>query len=296
MRFRRWLRLTAYEDTPRKRTALARTQRRQRESLPLFRDLIAERQPSIDAEMARRAEWWPRMQQESRDRRARDWRRARRRLAEYGDNLRRLIVRLWCDCPYPADPCYLLDLLHDIDAGRVDPHQPPWEYPEAPAPRTTPNPVTFDEAFRRIGQRKVGGDLRRPRPTSSPSWAISAAGSSLITSRVRLIELLESFYTSSGHRLRDSHVGRSGHWVDIQVRGICSDADLALVERLAQALDRRPVVVRRAGEPAVAQAGRAAGRGMVQRKRRQPVRMTGFDAGREAPGHPSGDLTHVERL
>jgi hypothetical protein len=51
-------------------------------------------------------------------------------------------------------------------------------------------------------------------------------------------------------RLRDSHVGRSGHWVDIQVRGIYSDADLALIEWLAQAVDRRPVIVRRACEPA----------------------------------------------
>ena len=64
MRFRRWPRVSPYEDTPRKRAALARTQRNQRERLPLFRDLIAEQQSSADAEMARRAEWWPRIQQE----------------------------------------------------------------------------------------------------------------------------------------------------------------------------------------------------------------------------------------
>ena len=46
MRFRRWPRVTAYEDTPRKRAALARTQREQRERLPLLRDLIADRQPA----------------------------------------------------------------------------------------------------------------------------------------------------------------------------------------------------------------------------------------------------------
>jgi hypothetical protein len=68
-----------------------------------------------------------------------------------------------------------------------------------------------------------------------------------LTSRVRLIEPLESFCTSSAHRLRDSHVGRFGHWIDIIVTGDCSDEDLALIERLAQAADTRLVKVRRRG-------------------------------------------------
>jgi hypothetical protein len=66
-----------------------------------------------------------------------------------------------------------------------------------------------------------------------------------LRSRVRLIDPNESFYTCSNHRLRDSHVGRSGYWVDIEVRGQCSDDDLALIERLARDADARPVVVRR---------------------------------------------------
>jgi hypothetical protein len=151
MRFRRWPRVLAYEDTPRKRAALARSQRAQCEKLPLLRDLIAEQQPSAEAEMTRRAAWWPKAQQGSRDRRAADWRRARRRLAGYGANLRRVLIALWRDCPYPADPAYLLDLLHGIDIGRIDPDRPPWHYPRAPTPRTTPTPVSFDESFRRIG-------------------------------------------------------------------------------------------------------------------------------------------------
>lgn len=266
MRFRRWPRASPYEDTPRKRAALARTQRDQREKLPLLRDLIAEQQPSADADMARRAAWWPRIQQKGRDRRAEDWRRARRQLAGYGDNLRRVIVQLWRDCPYPADPTYLLDLLHGIDAGRVDPERPPWKHPTTLHPRTTPTPVSFDQAFRRIGQRKVGGG---PKPVLGPANGrtrgttaadeftfVGNLGSGILflTSRVRLIDRHESFYTSSNHRLRDSHVGRSGHWVDIQIRGICSDAELALIERLAQAADDRPVVVRRAGLPAAVSA------------------------------------------
>jgi hypothetical protein len=250
MRFRRWPRVSAFQDTPRKRAALARTQHGEREKLPLLRTLIAEQQLSADAEMARRAAWWPRVQQEARDRRAQDWRRARRHLACYGDMLRRAALQLWRDCPYPADPSYLLDLLHGIDVGRIDPARPPWQYPAALAPRITPHPITLDAVFRRIGARKVGGG---PKCTGADEFIFVGnlgRGILFLSSRVRLIEPHESFYTSSNHRLRDSHVGRSGHWVDIQVHGICSDAELALIERLAQAVDDRPVVVRRARQSA----------------------------------------------
>ncbi|WP_236962203.1 hypothetical protein [Methylobacterium sp. XJLW] len=71
------------------------------------------------------------------------------------------------------------------------------------------------------------------------------SGILFLTSRVRLIEPNESFYTASNHRLRDSHVGSSGHWVDIAVRGPCSDEDLRRIARLARAADTRPVAVRR---------------------------------------------------
>ncbi len=126
MRFRHWPRVSAYDDTPRKRAALARAQQAQRDKFPLLAPLIVERQPSADAEMARRAAWWPEVQQRGRDRRARDWRRARARLAGYGDNLRPLLIQLWRNCPYPADPVYLLDMLHSIDPERIDPERPPW--------------------------------------------------------------------------------------------------------------------------------------------------------------------------
>ncbi len=33
-----------------------------------------------------------------------------------------------------------------------------------------------------------------------------------------------------------------GHWVDVEVRGECSDAELALIQPLAQARDPRPVL------------------------------------------------------
>ena len=255
MRFKRWPRVSPYEDTTRKRAAFHRSQKQQRDKLPLLADLIAEQQPGVDAEMARRAVWWPEQQQEDRDRRARTWRRARARLAAYGDNLRPVLRQLWQDCPYPGDPSYLLDLLRGVDTGRVDPERPPWKHPRALTPRVTPNPAAFDEAFRQIGARKVGGG---PKTTEADEFIfVGNVGRGLIflVSRVRLINPHESFYTSSNHRLRDSHVGRSGYWIDIEVRGTCSDTDLALIQRLAQAADSRPVFVRQVGHPSSTEEG-----------------------------------------
>lgn len=172
MRFRRWPRVSAYEDTPRKRAALARAQQTQRDKFPLLAPLIAERQPSADAEMARRAAWWPEVQQRDRDRRARDWRRARIRLAGYGDNLRSLLIQLWRDCPYPADPVYLLDMLHSIATGRIDPEHPPW------IPRHPDSSVKLDPAAAPEGEAGgglcdgFGGRERGSRPArhGEPTW------------------------------------------------------------------------------------------------------------------------------
>jgi hypothetical protein len=83
MRFRRWPRVAADQDTARKRAAILHSQRREREKLPLLHALIAEQQPGADEVMARRAEWWPQAQQQIRDRRAQDWRRARQHLFAY---------------------------------------------------------------------------------------------------------------------------------------------------------------------------------------------------------------------
>lgn len=245
MRFRRWPRVTAFEATPLKRAGLARSQRRQRDKLPLLAELIAETQPSADEEMARRAEYWPKLQQKERDDRAKQWRRARRRLLEYEQRLRASIRSIWQGCPYPADPVYLLDLLHQIDMGKMDPHRPPWIYFQPLVAPVTPDATRFEEAFRQIGHKKVGGG---PKTTEADEFLFCGnlgSGMLILRSRVRLIEPNESFYTSSAHRLRDSHVGRQGHWVDLRVTGECSDADLALITRLAQEADTRPVVVSR---------------------------------------------------
>ena len=193
--------------------------------------------------MALRAVRWDRDQQNSRDQRAARWRDQRARLFALPDAQRRQVRNLW------PDPSYLGDLLDEIAIGELDPNQPPWVFHRTVRAKTTPNPRTFDEAFRQIGGRKVGGG---PKTTSADELIFCGnLGSSflILVSRVRLIDPNESFYTSSNHRLRDSHVGRAGHWVDIEVRGDCSVAQIALIERLARAADARPVVVRRSVPP-----------------------------------------------
>lgn len=126
MRFSRWSWRQKFTDTTRKRAGVLRHQKRQRDRLPLLAPLIAETQPSVDDEMAHRALAWDDWQQDLRDRRAAHWRRARARLASYGDNLRAAIRAMWQEAPYPAEPEYLLDMLHRIDTGQVTPERPPW--------------------------------------------------------------------------------------------------------------------------------------------------------------------------
>lgn len=245
MRFRRWPRVTSFEATPLKRAGLERSQRRQRLQLPLLSELIAETQPSVEEEMVRRAEYWPKLQQKGRDNRAMLWRRARHHLAKYEQPLRATIRAIWQGCPYPADPSYLLDLFHQIDTGKLDPHRPPWIYFEPIVPPVTPRATRFEEAFRQIGHKKVGGGSKATGSDEFLFCGNLGSGMLILQSRVRLIEPNESFYTCSAHRLRDSHVGRQGHWVDIRVQGECTDEDLALITRLAQEADTRPVVVSR---------------------------------------------------
>lgn len=105
--------------------------------------------------------------------------------------------------------------------------------------------LTFDAVFRQVHRRQVGGG---PKTTAADELTFIGdlgSGPILLVSRVRLRNPQESFLTSSDHRQRDSHVGRSGHWVDLRVVGRCSNADPAAIERLARAADPRPVVVRR---------------------------------------------------
>ncbi|MBB6414079.1 hypothetical protein [Mesorhizobium sangaii] len=245
MRFRPWPKPEPYRDTSRKRAAFKRKQRLEREALPLFADMIAAGQHSVDEEMARRHIWWDEREREQRALRAARWHAARARLFALPDDLRCTVRELWRGCPYPADPTYLLDLLHQIAVGRVDPQRPPWVFHGKLTARTTPDPSSFDDAFRQIGQRKIGGG---PKTTPAVEFLFCGnlgSGILFLRTRVRLNDPPESYYTPSSHRLRDSHVSRAGHWIDLEVRGDCSDAELDLIRRLAQEADARPVVVRR---------------------------------------------------
>lgn len=244
MRFKRWPRVTPYRETSRKRAAFHRSQRDQRNKLPLLADLIGEAQPTVEEEMARRAQAWLSAQQRRRDERAALWRRARARLIVHGDKVRPILRKLWNEAPYPADPYSLLDFLTQYERGLVDFDRPPWT-PQALKPRITPNPARFDEAFRQIGQRGVGGG---PKSTGADELLFCGnlgRGLIYLTTQPRLHEPRESFYTSSSHRLRDSKVGDGGHWIDVVVTGECSDDDLETIRRLAQAADTREVRVRR---------------------------------------------------
>ena len=119
MRFKRYIDFP-FEDTRRKRLALVRSQRMQRERLPLFADLIAETQPCADVVMEQRAAGWIEWTRRDRAKRAEDWRRARARLAGYGGNVRPALLNYWNGCSWPADPGYLLTMLHMFDTGRLD--------------------------------------------------------------------------------------------------------------------------------------------------------------------------------
>lgn len=223
MRFRKWPRPTQYEETSRKRAAFLTKQRREREALPLFADMVASGQHSVDDEMARRAIWWPRQQQDRRDERAAVWRKARARLFAFPADRRRAIRALWRECPYPADPHSFADFLHQIEVGRLDVARPGWRFHARVQPRITAVPATFAEAFRQIGRRKVNAN-------GVPSDADM---------------LLFCGNLGKGILFLDRLVDPGGEpGIAFDVRGVCSRDDLALIERLAQAAEDRPVTVR----------------------------------------------------
>ena len=109
-----------FKDTLRKRAALLRKQRAEREALPLFADQIAVEQEPVDEVMSARAALWNKQQHQERAVRATDWRRARKRLALYPQPIRGELLAYWQRCTWPADPTYLLCMLHMHDQGRLD--------------------------------------------------------------------------------------------------------------------------------------------------------------------------------
>lgn len=108
-----------FTDTSRKRAALRRKQRLEREALPLLADQVAEAQPSEDDVIQSRADQWAVHEDRGRSRRARKWLEARARLDAMSANEGAVLRRAWDCAPYPADPVYLLDFLHSYCTGRV---------------------------------------------------------------------------------------------------------------------------------------------------------------------------------
>lgn len=257
MRFRRWHRPEPYGDTSRKRAAFLRKQRLDRESLPLFAADIAAQQHSVDEEMARRAIWWGEAERHRRQQRAARWRETRARLFAMPDPLRGRVREIWRTCPYPADPASFADFLYQILVGMLDPYRPPWVFHPKTSARITANPATFSEAFRQIGRRRT--DLRgQPLPAEELLFCGNlGSGILFLASSVRSIDPEVGLLGTS--HLTAPHLARSDHWVDIEIRGECSDADLDLIERLAQASETRPVAVRRAPTLTRQTEGRAAG-------------------------------------
>lgn len=244
MRFRRWRRVEPFDDTSRKRAAFARSQRLQREKLPLFATLIAETQHDVDTEMARRAVWWPERQQAGRDARAAEWRRARARLFALGGNVRARLAALWRTCPYPADPVYLHGLLTDFDRGRLDLDRPPWT-PSAIRPRTTPSPERFDEAFRQIGRRRIEGGSGTAPIDQRLYCGNLGSGILFLTARVPIASS-EPVDLPPAAQAHGSYDRRLGSRIDIEIAGPCSDDELTLIARLAREAGMRPVAVSRA--------------------------------------------------
>ncbi len=120
-----------FTDTSRKRAALARKQKAEREALPLFADEIAAGQKSPDDVMQARAESWARSEARTRKWRADRWKQARREIDAMPPRMRRKVRAGWNGAPYPAVPVYLLDFLHELRVGRYSVDELPF----------TPKPV-----------------------------------------------------------------------------------------------------------------------------------------------------------
>ena len=113
----------AYEDTGRKRLGVLRHQQRQRDALPLFADLIAASQPSVDTVMIERAEQAAKFAQQLRNNRAAYWRKVRAVFYAMPPVERAKIRQLFELGKFaPRDPRMYSYYLREAKAGRLDDH------------------------------------------------------------------------------------------------------------------------------------------------------------------------------
>lgn len=119
MRFTRRPR-APYLVTDRKRAAAVLAQRRERDATPLLAALIAERQPDIDTLMTERSNRWEKTEQDWRDTRAAQWRKARAAIASLPADEHDAVLRYWNTHRWlPGNPSYLLGCLHEMRTGRL---------------------------------------------------------------------------------------------------------------------------------------------------------------------------------
>lgn len=105
----------------------------------------------------------------------------------------------------------------------------------------------WDTHFREVRRTPYGGGPKTA-PSTRIEWVGELQGIQLrMLSTVRLRNPHESFETPSNMRLRDSHVGRCGHYIDLEVieASMPITADLLhSIRCLASEADPRPVCVR----------------------------------------------------
>ncbi len=131
MRFAR-LEHHAYEATARKSAAILRRQKRERDALPLFADLVASEQLPVDVEHEQRRQRWESYHLQERARRVRDWRRARSELRNFPSPERERLTWYWNHHRwFPAVPSYLLSALHMYREGRLNLDAPGMTQPRA---------------------------------------------------------------------------------------------------------------------------------------------------------------------
>jgi len=105
MKFKPRPRYGSFVETDRKRTAVLRAQKRERDRLPLFAADIARSQPTVDEIMLNRALAWALDEQAERDRLARCWRIIRRDIAALPQRQRRAIAEMAARYGGPLDHC-----------------------------------------------------------------------------------------------------------------------------------------------------------------------------------------------
>lgn len=120
-----------YTATARKSAAILRTQRAARNLLPLFAELIAEGQRSVEEEHDHRAQARELAQAEWRARRAAKWQQGRAEFSRFDSALRRHLLDHWNRHRWlPGTPEYLLTMLHMQRTGRLDLDTPGMTHPK----------------------------------------------------------------------------------------------------------------------------------------------------------------------